>query len=296
MMLAKSNMKPLVYFGLCYVAGLWFIVNNIWNHEWSRTLKRSSPVMPNATKQVVPGIALIVPTRDRGDQWRIFKGHMCSFWGSGEVPMHIWRIEQTPERSFNRAWLFNVGLKLFKEGPYVPLSCIVVHDVDLLPEPGVNYTSCPLPTLVSSEAEHFNWGAPYDHYAGGVFMASPEHWGEVNGMSNQFWGWGGEDDELYERFKRKGLLIDGNTLRRPAKGFGRFSKIKEGHNVRPKVAEEYNQNVAILTQAQRNMVDPANDGLIQAAFALQGQVETERHACDNHNPMVTVHTATVGVV
>jgi hypothetical protein len=250
------------------------------------------PDAVNQTAEILAGVALIVPIRDRGDQWRVFKDHMCAFWGSSDVPMHIWRIEQTPERSFNRAWLFNVGLRLCQEGP---LSCIVVHDVDLLPEPGVNYTACPVPTLVSSEAEHFNWGAPYDHYAGGVFMAKPEHWVEVNGMSNLFWGWGGEDDELYERFKRKGLLGDGGAVRRPVHGTGRFRKITVGHYVKPKVSEEYDQNVALLIGMQNGRLDPADDGLRQTAFALQGRVETERHACDN-NSMVTVHTVRVGFV
>jgi hypothetical protein len=288
-------MKTLVYFALCYVAGLWFIVNRVWNHEWSRALKlNSGGVHANVTnltkRHVVPGIALIVPTRDRDDQWMVFKEYMCGFWESSEVQVHIWRIEQTPEMSFNRAWLFNVGLSLCQEDP---LSCIAVHDVDLLPEPGVDYTSCPLPTLLSSEAEHFGWGAPYLHYAGGVVLASPEHWMQVNGMSNRFWGWGGEDDELYERFRGKGLLIDGDMPRRPAKGFGRFRKIREGHNVKPKIAEEYDKNVAILAEAQRNMLDPGSDGVSQTAFALEGQVETEHQEC---NPWVTVHTARVRVV
>jgi hypothetical protein len=170
-----------------------------------------------------------------------------------------------------------------------------VHDVDLLPEPGVDYTDCSSPTHIASETEHFNWGFPYENFAGGVFLASASHWTQVNGMSNSFWGWGGEDDELFERFKRKGLLIDGQRPRRPAKGFGRFAKIKEGHNVRAKVPEEYNQNVAILTQAQRNMLDSADDGLRQTTFALHGQVSTTSHACNN-GARITVYTATVGLV
>ena len=236
-------------------------------------------------------VAIIVPTRERDEQWAVFQEHMCSFWKSNTVPLHIWRIEQTPERSFNRAWLFNVGLKLHQNhtNPNASVSCVAVHDVDLIPEPGVDYTDCSMPTQLGSELEHFNWGYPYEQSMGGVFLASASHWTQVNGMSNSFWGWGGEDDELFERFKRKGLLIDGQRPRRPAKGFGRFRKIKQGHNVRAKVPEEYKQNVAILTQAQRNMLDPADDGLSQTTYALKS---TTSHACNN-SARVTVHTATV---
>ena len=34
-----------------------------------------------------------------------------------------------------------------------------------------------------------------------------EHFEEVNGFSNIFTGWGGEDDDLYNRLEEKGLTI-----------------------------------------------------------------------------------------
>jgi hypothetical protein len=293
-MQTKTNMKPLVMFMLCYVTALGLVVTNVWNHKWSRAPKQNYLDMPKAAEkpEILAGVALIVPTRDRDGQWEVFEKHMCAFWGSSRVQLHIWRIEQTQGRSFNRAWLFNVGFKLHHKLVNATTNCIAVHDVDLLPEPGVNYTDCLLPTQVSSELEHFDWGVPYTHNVGGVLLASPSHWAKINGMSNSFWGWGGEDDELFERLKKHGLLIDGNRPRRPVKGVGRFRKIREGHNVKPKIAAEYDRNVGLLLEAQRNTLDPADDGLSQTAFALQGQVETERHACDS-SPMVTVHTLTV---
>jgi len=30
---------------------------------------------------------------------------------------------------------------------------------------------------------------------------------KVNGMSNRYWGWGREDDELYVRLRRAGLQV-----------------------------------------------------------------------------------------
>ena len=30
---------------------------------------------------------------------------------------------------------------------------------------------------------------------------------QVNGMSNRYWGWGREDDELYVRLKKAGLKV-----------------------------------------------------------------------------------------
>jgi hypothetical protein len=39
--------------------------------------------------------------------------------------------------------------------------CVVLHDVDLVPHPGVPYTECDSPIQLGSELEHFNWGVPY---------------------------------------------------------------------------------------------------------------------------------------
>ena len=39
----------------------------------------------------------------------------------------------------------------------------------------------------------------YDTLFGGIEAFSTEHFQLVNGFSNQFFGWGGEDDNLYDR-------------------------------------------------------------------------------------------------
>ena len=41
---------------------------------------------------------------------------------------------------------------------------------------------------------------PYAAIFGGVAALKKEHFQLVNGFSNQFFGWGGEDDDLYNRF------------------------------------------------------------------------------------------------
>ena len=41
----------------------------------------------------------------------------------------------------------------------------------------------------------------YDFIVGGVFLISKEHYRLVNGFSNIYWGWGGEDDDMGKRFR-----------------------------------------------------------------------------------------------
>ena len=47
---------------------------------------------------------------------------------------------------------------------------------------------------------HFFYSLPYNNIFGGAGSFSKEHFQLINGFSNQFWGWGGEDDDLYKRY------------------------------------------------------------------------------------------------
>ena len=39
-------------------------------------------------------------------------------------------------------------------------------------------------------------------YFGGITSFSASQFRQINGFPNNFWGWGGEDDELYKRTKK----------------------------------------------------------------------------------------------
>lgn len=40
---------------------------------------------------------------------------------------------------------------------------------------------------------------PYNQYFGGVSALSKEQFTKINGFPNNYWGWGGEDDDIYNR-------------------------------------------------------------------------------------------------
>lgn len=48
---------------------------------------------------------------------------------------------------------------------------------------------------------------PYRDIFGGISALSAEHFQLVNGYSNTFWGWGGEDDDMSMRIRMKGLHL-----------------------------------------------------------------------------------------
>ncbi|GFT31435.1 beta-1,4-N-acetylgalactosaminyltransferase bre-4 [Trichonephila clavipes] len=65
---------------------------------------------------------------------------------------------------------------------------------------------------------------PYTLLVGGVFSIRLEHFLAVNGYSNLYWGWGGEDDDMAYRIKYRKLEI-----LRPPETLARYSMIKHDH-------------------------------------------------------------------
>ena len=76
--------------------------------------------------------------------------------------------------------------------------CFVFHDVDLLPLNAQNLYACSnLPIHLSAFVDTFRFNLPYSTLFGGALAISQEIFEAVNGFSNQFSGWGGEDDDFW---------------------------------------------------------------------------------------------------
>ena len=69
---------------------------------------------------------------------------------------------------------------------------------------------------MSVAVDKFKYKLPYVDIFGGVSALSKKHFKQVNGFSNQFWGWGGEDDDMFNRIHTRGL-----PLHRPPKHLAR---------------------------------------------------------------------------
>ncbi|XP_050537441.1 beta-1,4-N-acetylgalactosaminyltransferase bre-4-like [Daktulosphaira vitifoliae] len=151
-------------------------------------------------------IAVIVPYRDRLSNLCTFLLNIHPFLTKQQLDYTIIIIEQFGDGVFNRAMLMNIGyiegLKLRK------FDCFFFHDVDLIPENDRNIYSCPeQPRHMSVAIDKFNYNLPYKDLFGGVIGMSRNHFQLVNGFSNMFWGWGGEDDDMAARVKAHDLNI-----------------------------------------------------------------------------------------
>lgn len=149
-------------------------------------------------------LAIIVPYRDRPTHLKTFVKYMKKYltnYGINEFKIFV--VEQGDNRPFNRGKLLNIGADLSMKMGY---EYLCFHDVDLLPITG-DYTYSEFPTSLISEVEDKD-GDILFRYFGGVTMFDSEDFKSINGYSNQYWGWGFEDDDLFHRVTHGGLFFD----------------------------------------------------------------------------------------
>lgn len=168
-------------------------------------------------------VAIIVPFRDeypeqeRSKHLAQFVPYMIRYMAKALVPFYILIIEQSQNdgRKFNRGKLLNVGYQIAKQRQ---CDAYIFHDVDLLPDDDLmEHYRCNSPELETAPNHIARVWSRYStnnvDCIGGVTAFSASVFEKLNGFPNNFWGWGGEDDEL-----RKRLRAIGKQVSAPSKG------------------------------------------------------------------------------
>lgn len=151
-------------------------------------------------------VAIILPYRNRQRQLTIFMNYIHPFLQAQNLNYRIFVIEQSPMREFNRAKLFNVG---YAEATKInDFHCFIFQDIDLIPQNLNNIYACTkMPRHMSSSVNTFRYNLPYTGLFGGAIALTRKQFERVNGFSNVFYGWGGEDDDFYSRLQSRGLQV-----------------------------------------------------------------------------------------
>lgn len=144
---------------------------------------------------------IIIPFRDREDHLRMVTPALKQYG-------KIYVIEQLDYKPFNRGKLINIGFNEFKK----EFDYFAAHDVDMLPEE-VDYSYCEVPCHLAGRVQQFGYGMPYPEYFGGVAIFPNQAFEQINGFSNEYWGWGGEDDEVRKRLDEKNIPIQHRQCR-----------------------------------------------------------------------------------
>jgi len=150
--------------------------------------------------------AIIVPYRDnkyqdRKTQLEQFIKHFHDYIKN----LDIYIIEQSDDgNKFNRGCLLNCGYDIAKKKNY---DMYIFHDVDLLSPNSIKniytYKSNKPIHIASLWTEKYN----YVNFFGGITSFDSNTYKKINGYPNNFFGWGGEDDALFNRLKFNKIKI-----------------------------------------------------------------------------------------
>ncbi|KFP15212.1 Beta-1,4-galactosyltransferase 2, partial [Egretta garzetta] len=191
-----------------------------------------------------------------------------------KVAYGIYIINQFGEDTFNRAKLLNVGfLEALKDDE--EYDCFIFSDVDLVPMDDRNLYRCyEQPRHFAVGMDKFGFRLPYAGYFGGVSGLSKSQFLKINGFPNEYWGWGGEDDDIFNRISLNGMKVS-----RPDIRIGRYRMIKHER-------DKHNEpNPQRFTKIQNTKMTMKRDGISSLQYRL---VEVSRQ------PMYTNITVEIG--
>ncbi len=146
-------------------------------------------------------LGIIIPYRDRADHLKT-SAPILKQYGK------LYVVEQLDTKPFNRGKLINAGYLEFKK----EFDYFAAHDVDMLPETA-NYAYTDNPCHLATQVEVHGYRMPNAMYFGGVTLFPNKRFEQVNGFSNNFWGWGGEDDYIRKRFIEMSIPLQSRECR-----------------------------------------------------------------------------------
>lgn len=136
-------------------------------------------------------LLVIVPYRNREQHLPYFISYITSVLNEQKIKNKIIIVEQNQGDLFNRGLLCNIGFSVFNnESNY-----LCIHDIDMIGE-NFDYSYEPIVTHLSAKSKKKNYIEWYSRYLGGVVLFPNDIFKQINGFSNEYWGWGKEDDDL----------------------------------------------------------------------------------------------------
>ncbi|XP_059057793.1 beta-1,4-N-acetylgalactosaminyltransferase bre-4-like [Achroia grisella] len=151
-------------------------------------------------------VSILVPYRDREENLAAFLYNIHPFLMNQKLEYRIFVLEQSGVEPINKGRLFNAGfIEMQKFGTF---NCVVFHDVDLLPTDSRILYTCPtFPRHMCANIVN-KTDIDFTKFTfGGVTSMTVEQYKKANGHSNVYWGWGGEDNDMFWRMRRAGFPV-----------------------------------------------------------------------------------------
>jgi hypothetical protein len=141
---------------------------------------------------------IIVPIRDREKELEEFIENILHIFGQNNINYRLYIIEQSDKKEFNRGKLLNIGFLEASKDNFA--QHYYISDIDIYPRTHDTFNlEC---------VDGFTHLYGLENTLGGVFTVDKDSFKLVNGFSNEFYGWGLDDDLLLYRINTVGAKIN----------------------------------------------------------------------------------------
>jgi len=152
-------------------------------------------------------LGIIVPYRNRSEQLAVFRKEINDYL---KIDFELIIVEQSDKKEFNRGKLLNIG---FLEADKLGCDYVIFHDIDMLPiDADYSYVDKPTHLITKVDLPEGVSRTLFDEYFGGVTAFPINLFKQVNGYSNEYFGWGFEDDDLLLRCLENHIDLNGKKV------------------------------------------------------------------------------------
>ena len=200
-------------------------------------------------------LTIVIPYRDREQHLRQLLPVLREKLAEQQLNHRVLVVEQEAGERFNRGRLLNAGIHYAAEAS----DYYCLHDVDAVPVIA-NY-ACPSQPLrlvnriIGSHAKSRH----NDYYFSGAVSIRKDQVQAANGFSNEYWGWGKEDDDFFFRLLLAELLcyydLEGTYQDLPNPPHQQLQRRY------PWAPPHVRRNRQLRSRLLRGLDDPARDGL-----------------------------------
>jgi FkbM family methyltransferase len=231
-------------------------------------------------------LTILIPYRNREDNLNVFIPYFHNFMKTNfsHINYDIVIIEQGNNKKWNKGLLYNIGYLITSGNT----DYYALHDVDQLPiSADYRYYDEPqhLCVNVLDQSDDGTYKNPYKKFnygqKGGVITINKELYKKCNGHSNNYWGWGFEDDDfsfrLYDinhHLIRYGNKMNHQGLKNNDKGYyvTLHNKIKiDTQNM------DYIRNKEYATDIIKKDKDWRIDGLNTTSYILKNIINNPHY-------------------
>ena len=228
--------------------------------NWKLTPRMSSWLLESRVARPLTfaadqSLTIVIPFRDREEHLRQLMPTLSATLDQQRIRHRVLVVEQDAGGLFNRGKLINIGIH--HAAAVSDYYCL--HDVDAVPVVA-NY-QCPSQPLrlVNTIRGPDGETRRTDYYFSGAISIRKEQVFAANGYSNEYWGWGKEDDDFFFRLLLAGYLCFYDTQ-------GEFHDLpnpKQQQVVRksPKTPPHVRLNRERRSRLLRGLTSPHEDGL-----------------------------------